>query len=462
MHTDWSLFLGRLHPLIVHLPIGIIFFAAFLNLLNAYKKNAALTYAINIGLLAGTIGAAFASLSGYLLSTSGWYHGSTLFPHKWVGIAVVILTFIVWLLRTNHKIDIRILMVTLSNWLFMISIILITIGGHLGGKLTHEEGYFTRYMPALLKPAFGVHKQAASKKTFPPLDSVIVYRDIIQPIFTVKCMSCHNTEIRKGELDLSGIEGILKGGKTGNSIVSGNVEKSELYHRIILSPESSKFMPADGRPSLLPIEINFIKWWIETGADYQKNILALGADEKTKYLIGAYLGIHEENSKEIKLPEVGPADSVILRQLKEMNVIVRSLTSKSNLLEVSFVQLQQSDPSKLLSAFEKLSAIKEQLYRLDASNCRLTKDAMKMIAGCSRLTKLEIQKNSLTDESIESLGDLKHVEVLNAGQNLITDKSISVFTKLTALKKINLWQTKLTEEGIKNLQKQLPGVVIYR
>jgi len=92
------------------------------------------------------------------------------------------------------------------------------------------------------------------------LDSVIVFADIIQPIFNARCVTCHNPDIYKGELNLTTIDAIVKGGKNGNTIVAGNTEKSELYHRITLSPESSKYMPSDDRTPLTPLEINLIKW----------------------------------------------------------------------------------------------------------------------------------------------------------------------------------------------------------
>ena len=44
MHTDWSLFFGSFHPLIVHIPIGILLFAALLHSIAAYKKNKTLEF----------------------------------------------------------------------------------------------------------------------------------------------------------------------------------------------------------------------------------------------------------------------------------------------------------------------------------------------------------------------------------------------------------------------------------
>ncbi|MBS1914813.1 MAG: hypothetical protein JST87_00980 [Bacteroidetes bacterium] len=460
MHTDWSLFFGRFHPLLVHIPIGIILFAALLNIIEVYKKSKLLSVGINIALLASFGSAVLAVVSGLFLSSGGGYDNNTLFWHKWIGITVTILIFIVWLIRKKENENFSFLKTPLSSWLLYVSVVLISIGGHLGGNMTHGDGYLTRYMPGFLKSIFFSKPENQHQKIIPPLDSVIVFTDIIQPILNAKCISCHNPNKLKGELDLTKIESIIKGGKSGNTIVAGDIDKSELFHRITLPKESAKYMPADNRPSLTPIEIGFIKRWIESGADYKKNITASGVDDKTKYLIAAYLGIDEENNLEIKLPEVPPADSVALRQLKEMKIIIRSVSSKSNLLEASFVMVQKTSPSQTSSMIERLSAIKAQLYRLDVSNCNLTSEEIKIIAGFLRLNKLEIQKNNLTDESIEPLSALQQLTVLNAGQNNFSDKSISTFKKISALKKINLWQTQVTEQGIKELQSQMKGVEV--
>lgn len=462
MHTNWAQFFGRFHPLLVHLPIGFILFAAFLSVIAFYKKSNLLNTSINLALLTGAISAGLSSLSGYFLSSGGGYNPGILSWHKWIGITVTILSFLIWFLRINKKADKRLLRLATSNWLLIVCIVFITIGGHLGGNMTHGEGYLTRYMPASLKTIFGSTDKVEAKKPLPALDSVNIYVDIIQPIFNERCVSCHNADKNKGELDLASIEGILKGGKSGNTVVAGDIEKSELFHRITLPQQSSKFMPADNRPPLTPVEIYFIKQWIATGAGYTKNITAAGVDDKTKFLVASYMGIDQESNKEIHLPEVRPADPAVIKQLKDSKIIIRPLTSQSNLLDVSFVMLQDRPVAEIQALLQKLSAIKQQLYQLDVSNCSLTKEAINVIAGFSSLNKLEIQKNNLTDESIVSLGNLAQIEIVNAGQNDLTDKSLPVFKKMVALKQLNLWQTKITDEASKELQGQFKGIVIEK
>lgn len=458
MRTDWSLFFGSFHPLIVHIPIGILLFAALLNSIAAYRKNKTLEFSAGLALLVGSLGSALAAVSGYLLSASGGYDADTLFWHQWIGIALAIISFCAWWIRRNQKKDIFLLKTKLSTWLLSLCVLLIIAGGHLGGTLTHGEGYLTAHMPSFLKSLFPATPREQLQKLPPQLDSVRIYTNIIQPILHAKCVSCHNPNKQKGDLVLNSAEGIMKGGKSGNTLVPGDIDKSELIHRVTLDPDNSKFMPANNQPPLTTVELGLMKWWVASGADFNKNIAESKLDEKTKFLFAFYLGFDEESNKEIVLPEVAPADSGIVRQLKEMKLIVRSMAAQSNLLDVSFVMVQKSSPEQKKKILQKLLSVKEQIYRLDVSNCALGNEEMKMISGLPNLNKLELQKNNLTDETAAPLKALQQLVSLNIGQNAITDKSIAVFKQMTGLQKINLWQTQFTEEAVKKLQDD--GVVV--
>ncbi|MFT3949605.1 MAG: hypothetical protein QM763_21760 [Agriterribacter sp.] len=455
MQTDWSQFFGRFHPLVVHLPIGIIVFALLLVVVSAYRKSILLDKAINIALLAGCISAVFAIITGLLLSGNGGYDADTLSWHKWIGIIAAIICFASWFTRRKPESGKKI-----SNALLISCTVLIAIGGHLGGNMTHGEGYLTKNLPVSLQKIFGAAPKVVPKKTFASVDSVMVYADIIQPILNKKCISCHNLNKQKGELDLSSKEGLTKGGKSGAAIVAADLEKSELFHRVTLSVSSSKFMPADNQPALTPVEISLIKWWINAGADYEKNVAKQNADDKSKYLIAAYLGIDAANEKEIILPEAAAAYSNALNQLKDANIIIRSIASTSNLLQASFVMLQQSTEAEITKLVETLSLVKGQLYQLDIKHCALSKEALALISNFTMLNKLDMQQTKLTDEIIQPLSKLQQLSVLNIGENEITDKVFSILKEIKALKKINLWQTKVTEDGIKNFQSVSKDIII--
>jgi hypothetical protein len=91
-------FLGRLHPLIVHFPVGILVFAAIFELLTLKNFFSPLRSAINILLGAGIISALFSVIAGLLLATEGGYEKQLLTIHQWVGIATACLGGVTWVI----------------------------------------------------------------------------------------------------------------------------------------------------------------------------------------------------------------------------------------------------------------------------------------------------------------------------------------------------------------------------
>jgi uncharacterized membrane protein len=70
-------FIGRFHPLLVHLPIGILIIGLLFHWLAAKDKYAYLKPAVPFLLLAGSITAIFSCITGYVLSLNGDYESSS-------------------------------------------------------------------------------------------------------------------------------------------------------------------------------------------------------------------------------------------------------------------------------------------------------------------------------------------------------------------------------------------------
>ena len=94
----------------------------------------------------------------------------------------------------------------------------------------------------------------------------------VRAIFAHKCYQCHSENKQKGELVLENKAGVFRGGESGVVIVSGNPEESELYNRIILSPNEEGVMPKKGK-LLKDNEITLIKLWIQNGAHWSDRAL---------------------------------------------------------------------------------------------------------------------------------------------------------------------------------------------
>lgn len=87
------------------------------------------------------------------------------------------------------------------------------------------------------------------------------YRDI-RPILVSNCNACHKPDKLKGELDLTTVTMMFKGGKHGAAVVPGNVAKSRVVEMI---SGDDPDMPKEGDP-LTARQVSAISRWIEQGA----------------------------------------------------------------------------------------------------------------------------------------------------------------------------------------------------
>jgi WD40 repeat protein len=108
-------------------------------------------------------------------------------------------------------------------------------------------------------------------------ESVSYYRQIV-PIFKEHCNGCHHPGKMKGDLDLSTHAAILKGGKHGAVVKSGESKSSPLVDEISGNEPS---MPKDGEP-LTQEQVALIEQWITQGANDDTP-----ADKKNPYKLAA-------------------------------------------------------------------------------------------------------------------------------------------------------------------------------
>ena len=128
---------GRLHPLLVHLPIGILLLGCFFQWLTVNNRFVFLQPVIPVILFWGTISAIASCISGYILAGSGDYDDILVSRHQWLGISVAVASLILYLLYQFSIGE------STARWASLFLIVLISITGHLGGSLTHGSGYLS-------------------------------------------------------------------------------------------------------------------------------------------------------------------------------------------------------------------------------------------------------------------------------------------------------------------------------
>lgn len=434
--------IGRLHPVLVHLPIGILLLAALFYFLSRKEKFAVLRPAIRIALFWGALSAVASCISGLLLSRSDDYDEQLVNTHKWFGIAVAVVSLLAYLFHRWEK--------SFEKWLVPVLVLLIIITGHLGGSLTHGPDYLTA--------AFKTDTSATSEpKPVPNVQEAVVYSDIIQPIFQSRCYTCHSASKKKGGLRLDKPELILKGGKDGIVIKPGNADESDMIKRLLLPRNHEDHMPPKEKPQLREGQIALIQWWISTGASFDRKTKELEQPDKLKTVL---LALQQPPQKKApsEVPEepVAPADEKAVQKLKTRGIVVLPVARNSNYLSVNFVaadSVSANDISLLLP-------LKKQVVWLRLSYKNIVDSLLTTVSQLSNLTRLQLDNTPVTDRGLAHLLRLKKLQHLNLVNTAVTGDGILQLKNLPDLQAVYLYKTKIGSSDWMSLRNTFPKVAL--
>lgn len=447
---EFSTFLGRFHPLVVHLPIGFLLLAILLEWFESFRKTGTKSYLIPIAWLLGGISAAVAAFSGWWLGETGLYKEDNLFVHRWLGIAVVVVAFVGWWLKRNREIYSKLI----QNSVNILLLGMLFIEGHKGGNLTHGDEYLTEYAPEPIKSILGVSKDVDSLPSLGTPDSVVVYRDLIHPILESKCIACHNDEVKRGGLNMSHPDSLQLGGDDGPVIAGRNAEDSELFRRITLPQKSIKFMPPTA-DALTYDEIKTVEWWIQQGASFEDKVTALEIVEEMKPVLLRRYGLDTEPKPWYETVKLAPLDSTQIINLAKSGFTVKPLSAHNPLLDVKY-----SGNGLTKEQLQELEKVKDYITWLSLAHSNVQDDWLPILSRLSNLTRLQLEKTSISDKGIPALSALEHLEALNLYGTNVTDACLQDIQKMTGLKRVYLWKTKVSSGNVKKLKNNNPGLDI--
>ncbi|MBN3581735.1 PSD1 domain-containing protein [Algoriphagus aestuarii] len=120
---------------------------------------------------------------------------------------------------------------------------------------------------------FSCEEKIENRNTLSEIDQVS-YNFHIRPILSDKCFACHGPDANKREADLrldteEGAFAALKESPGKFALVSGKLEESEVYHRIISEDPGELMPPPESNLVLTEKEIALITKWIKQGAKYE-------------------------------------------------------------------------------------------------------------------------------------------------------------------------------------------------
>lgn len=258
--------LGRLHPVLVHFPLALLYYAVWMDLRRRCRGK--------IVPAAGVVGCLrAAALTGILAAAAGWAAGlseegssedkALLERHRWWGVGTAALLAGTaaggaWARRTGLRGPARLFRV----WLWAAAGTAL-VAGHGGGTLVYGEGYFTSALPA--RPGLEPPGIAEGRPEGAVAERIDFLRDI-EPILSKHCISCHGPRKQKGKLRLDRKDLAFKGGVSGRAIIPGKAKDSLLY-TLLLEPDPDARMPEKADP-LPPEQIERIRRWIDQGAPW--------------------------------------------------------------------------------------------------------------------------------------------------------------------------------------------------
>ena len=415
---------GRFHPVLVHLPIGILLLAILLQFLR-YKPAADL--ALGLGFLS----AALSCCTGYLLSLSGEYDQSLLTTHFWLAISLTVVSGYLYVLVKNKPIN------RFSAGISALVLLLLLLTGHWGGSLTHGPDYLTA----------GLQKEpeGPTLRPVPAVQSAVAFTALVQPVLHDNCYGCHRAGHVKGGLRLDGPDWIQKGGKDGTIIQSGL-----LIRRILLPKEDDHHMAPKDKPQLTPAEMQLLQWWVRTGASFEKQVSSLPQDSIDRIMLlafqkgtagpvgGTLAAVTNVADSDMPIAPVSPASAEVLQGLRAAGALVLPIAEGSNYLEVSF-------PSDTIGkdALHFLPKLKDQLVSLRCSDRAIGDELLPAIAGCTHLVRLWLDHTQVTGKNLGSLLNLTELRYLNVTGTNISTSDLLTLKGLPKLRSLYVYQTKV-------------------
>lgn len=412
-HADWQQFLGRFHPLVVHLPIGLLVLLPLLEVAGFFRP--ALREAAVFVLWLAFAACLLAVALGFLLAYGSGEAGQLVSRHLAGGIALTIVVLLCILARPAWSSG-RVLY--LYPCLILCMLLALIWTADQGGSLTHGSNYLTQYMPAGLKRVVPFSSTTASTNSF--------YAQQINPILDANCVSCHGQSKTSGGLRLDSYDALIKGGKGGPVIVAGQPDKSLLLIRVTLPPSDKEFMPAEGKPPLHAEEIAYLRAWIQQGASPTAATLA-------------GVATHE---REPDLPLQPVADySALMPEIQK---------------------IQQAQGAKLIAVSAKPSD-GLVLYTVDAASTFDDAQLAQFQKFAPYIAEAELARTAVTDASFDTLKQFTHLRALHLEETHITGSGLAKLAPLSQLSYLNLSGTEVTASTIAPLSamKNLRHIYLY-
>jgi uncharacterized membrane protein len=435
---DFAQFVGRFHPLAVHLPIAFVLLAAVWELAGFVGSAKHLKESAGFVLGLAAASALLAIVLGWLLAWSGGYHGRVVTRHMWGGVSLAAVLLIACALRNwNSKLY--------ASSLIMV-VALMTWTSDQGGKLTHGPSFLTEHMPAALRSVLHIAPASPRAAEAPGLASILpaaspesakalatFFAARVAPIFNERCVTCHGSEKVKGRLRLDSFTGVMHGGKHGAVIKPGDTRHSELYRRINLPRDDEHAMPGEGKPALSSAQIKVIELWIDSGASPTLAAVEVRGASPLPVLKPPPPPLTADYRPRL-------AKIQALEDRSGIRLVPRSQDPRDGLILRAATAPAQCDDTTI----EALKPVADLIVEAELARTRITDAGVRQLSTFPNLRAIDLSHTAVTSHGLAPLATLPKLESLNLTATQVDDQGVLPLRHKPGLRHLFLFETRCT------------------
>jgi hypothetical protein len=401
----WADFIGGFHPVVLHLPIGIVIAIVGQSLWKRWRGAESNDDRVLWFLAALTATLSFGT--GYLLVMGGGYQSEHLNWHLW---GAAVFTSLCWVglaaacwnagRRTGEVIAVGV-------------IASVSFTGHYGGLMVHGDPFAGA--PWLNDPA-----RFATFGEFG--EEVNVYGEIVTPILGAKCVACHGPAKQNGRLRLDSFTAIAAGGEHGRVLIPGDVERSTLLSVLRLPLNNHDHMPPPNRPQIADPELIALEYWVSSGGEEDQVFSLANPPAELAVLLEPGYRLLED------------PDAVAAREAREAADANRRAENRARLsvelvklpehmrLGFSFEDLESDrlhfSPAThrhllTIDDLESLLSLLQDSVEVDFSGLPVSENLLRGIAASEQVSEIDFSETDVGNEVFELLAGMPALERLN-------------------------------------------------
>ena len=428
-------FLGRFHPMVLHVPIGAVAFLAFAEVASlATRRRVAVPRVTLLAFI--VLGALVTVAAGFALGQDTGYGRRLLNGHFLWGVGFLAAAAVGLAVALAGRAGMRGWRGPAYALSLAAMLITLTVAGHLGASLTHGETYLTQYAPAKVRPwmerAFRMEATPDTSRAASPEAAVkpTVYASRVAPILAARCYQCHDPARQRGGLRVDSLAALLAGGELGPAIVPGKPDESNLVRYLELPADHDDHMPPAGKPQPTPDDVALLRAWVANGAS---DTLA-AADAPWLATSGTATETATSDAASTSDQPERETDAAVPDPAALTEAVARVNDALGGGRPLGYVSRGSTDLQ----------------FAAQALVGRLTADHLRQLApAAAQIVEMDLSFAPLDDAMLEALPPMPRLRRLNLAGTPVDDLQLALLLrKAPALERLLAYQTKVTDASL--------------